>query len=172
MNNPIRTVFLLLGISIVIVGCATTPTVQNESPVRKDLSGYKEVQVIVEAPSEIRQQTGYNATSAALFREFVGNVQALDKYTFVGAQASNANALQARLKITDLNYVHGAARGLVGIMAGRAILGVTMEVKDKRTGSVLGVVKADHSSSHLQGVFSPTTGRQVSAIAKELSLKL
>jgi hypothetical protein len=80
--------------------------------------------------------------------------------------------LEARLTITDLNYVSGAARAATGIFAGRATLAVTMTVRDPANGAVLGVVSASDASSHMQGVFSPTTGRQIDAIAKELASKL
>lgn len=80
--------------------------------------------------------------------------------------------LETKLTVTELNYVHGAARAAVGILAGRAVLKVTMTLRDKSNGAVLGTITAEHSSSHLQGVFGPTTGRQISAIAQELASKL
>ena len=77
--------------------------------------------------------------------------------------------LVASLLITHLNYVHGAARGFIGILGGRAVLKVVMVVKDQQTGRVLGAVRAGDESSHGQGILSPTTGRQVSAIAEKFS---
>lgn len=77
-----------------------------------------------------------------------------------------------RLTIVDLNYVHGAARGFVGILAGKAVLDVIMTLKDKEGGAVVGTVTEGHKSHHGQGVFSPTTGRQVTAISKELATRV
>jgi hypothetical protein len=163
---------LLLVLTILLSACAATPTVHEDKPRTADLSRYATLQVVVDAPDAIVKQTGYDLTSAALLKEFIEDARALGKYSAVGTEAAGSKVLEAKLTITELNYVHGAARGSVGILAGRAVLNVTMTLRDKGTGAVLGVVNAAHSSSHLQGVFSPTTSRQVTAIAKELSSKL
>lgn len=163
---------LLLMIAALLAGCAATPTVREEGRTAADLSRFSTVQVIVEAPESVRKDDGYAETSAELLKEFIEAVKATGKYSSVGTQAAGSRVLETRLTINELNYVHGAARGGFGILAGRAVLKVTMTIKDNANGAVLGTVSADHSSSHLQGVFSPTTSRQVSAIAKELASKL
>ena len=171
MNN--KAIYaLVLVIAALLAGCAATPTVRDEGRAGADLSKYSTVQVVVEAPDQVRKVDGYEETAAELMKEFSEAVKATGKYSAVGAQAAGTRVLETRLAINELNYVHGAARGGFGILAGRAVLKVTMTMKDKASGAVIGTVSADHSSSHLQGVFSPTTSRQVSAIAKELASKL
>ena len=163
--------FLLL-VAAVLGGCAATPTVREEGRSTADLSQYSSVQVIVDAPESVRGKEGYAETSAALLKEFADAVRATGKFSAVGPQAAGTRVLEAHLAINELNYVHGGGRAVGGILAGRAVLKVTLTLRDKTKGAVLATVSADHSSSHLQGVFSPTTGRQITAISKELASKL
>jgi hypothetical protein len=157
---------------VALAGCAATPSVTDSGPRSAELAKYKAMAVTVDAPEAVRQQTGFDATSSELLNEFLSNVKTSGKFALLAAQARDPGGLDVRLTIDRLSYVHGATRGLVGILGGRAELTVTMTVRDQGTGEVLRVVRADHSSSHAQGVFSPTTSRQVSAMAKELSAKL
>jgi Domain of unknown function (DUF4410) len=153
-------------------GCAAVPAVEQTRPINGDLARYDAVQVAVDGSDQIRQTSGFEPTRDALLEEFVADVKASRKYSAVGTEVPGGSVLMVNLTITDLNYVHGATRGLTGIMAGRAVLSVTMSLRDKQTGSMLGEIRAGHSSSHAQGVFSPVTSRQVTAIAKELSAKI
>ena len=151
------------------MGCAATPWTEHLHPIETDFREFSAVQVRVDGSEGVRRQTGYESTAAALLEEMIENLQASNKFTTVGTSVQQGKVLLASLLITDLNYVHGAARGFVGIMGGRAVLTVVMIVKDQQSGRVLGGVKVGDQSSHAQGVFSPTTGRQVTAIAEELS---
>jgi hypothetical protein len=150
-NRLIRSVLAVA--SILIAGCAATPTIQQVRPIEADLSRYRAIQVVVDAPEPIRMQTGYDITAAELMKEFVANVSTSSKYATVDTEARTGKGLEARLTITEFNYVSGAARGMLGILGGRAILNVTMTLKDKETTAVVGTVSAGHSSSHIQGVF-------------------
>jgi hypothetical protein len=171
ISNVLAMPLLVLAL-LLSAACAATPRIRQERPIGTDLSLYNTVQVIVDATERIRKQSGYDPTAAALMKEFAANIKASGKYSIVNAEPATGKVLEVYLDITELNYVHGAARSLVGILAGRAILNVTMTLKDRETGDVFGVVSAGHSSSHTQGGFSPMTSRQVSAIAKELSSRL
>ena len=170
-KNALIPVLLVLA-SLLIAGCAATPTVHEARPIEGDLSRHSTVQAVVEASEHIRKQTGYDITAAELLKEFIANVSASGKYASAATGTPETKGLEARLTITDFNYVSGAARGLVGVLGGRAILHVTMTLKDNQTGAVVGTVSAGHASSHMQGVFSPVTSRQITAIAKELAAKL
>ena len=172
MKTEFLIVPFLLAASVLLGACAATPRLREEGPVVKDLSRYSSVQVIIEASDDIPSTKRLCPTSAALLKTFLGNVKALGKYASVGVEASGGEVSEVWLRITDLSYVHGAERGVVGVTAGRAVLKVAMTLQDKQTGAVLGTVTAGHCSSHAQGVFSPTTGREVTAIAKELSSRL
>jgi hypothetical protein len=158
--------------SLVLAGCAATPTVQQVRPIEADLSRFTSLQVTVDAAEHIRGKPGYDITSAELQREFMANVAATGKFATVGTEKQPGRSLEARLMITDLNYVSGAARGGIGILAGRAVLNVTMTLKDIDTAQDIGAITAAHASSHGQGVFSPVTSTQITAIAKEFSLRL
>ena len=158
--------------SFVIAGCAATPTVQRVQSIDTDLSQYTAVQLVVDAPEHVRGKTGYDITSAELRREFMSNLAASGRFATVGTDAQPGKSLEARLTITDLNYVSGASRGGFGILAGRAVLDVTMTLTDVETTKVIGSYSAAHASSHAQGVFSPVTSTQITAIAKELSVRL
>lgn len=168
-------IFVAIGIASMILltsGCAVAPKVEDLNPVSQALPTGGTLEASVDAPDPVRQMEGYNSTSAALLQEFIANVKATKKYATVGAGMIDDKAIQARLTITALNYVSGASRALTGIMGGRAVLSVKMTIMDKESGSVLGVVSAKHESSHVQGVFSPPTSRQVSAIAEVLAARL
>jgi len=162
-----------LALAFLIAGCAATPTVQQVRPIEGDLSRYGVLQVIVDAqPESIRKQNGYVNTSADLQKEFIANVSASGKFATVGAEVPAGKGLEARLTITEFSYVSGAARGLVGVGGGQAILNVTMTLKDRETGTVVGILTARHASSDLEGAFSAVTSRQLSAIALELASRV
>jgi hypothetical protein len=171
MKNSPLFLSILASASILITGCAATPSVQRGA-IQGDLSQYRSVRVIVAAPEPIRAQTGYDVASAELSREFLVNVLATGRHATTGSEPLTGKSLEALLTITGFNYVSGAARGQVGILAGRAVLNVTMTIKDIETGATVGTVSAAHASSHAQGVFSPVTSTQITAIAKELSAVL
>lgn len=170
MKKSIGTAWLVLMIAL-LAGCAATPTVREEGRT-SDLSRFSTVQVIVDAPASVKSVEGYEDAAAELTKAFTEAVRATGKFPAVGPNAAGSAVLEARLSIDELNYVHGAGRAIAGILAGRAILKVTMTLRDKANGAALGSVTADHQSSHLQGVFSPTTSRQIDAVAKELASKL
>jgi hypothetical protein len=155
-----------------LAACAATPMVQEQRTANANASGYGDVRVVVDAPDDIRQMTGYAETAAELLEAFIANVKASGKYATVGPNIGTGKTLETRLTIKQFSYVHGAGRIMGGILAGRAVLQVDMTVKDPQTDTVLALVTANHASHLGQGVFSPTTSRQVSAIAKELSAKL
>ena len=162
---------LSLGLTLV-AGCAVTPTVQEVLPIEEDLSRYSALEVVVDAPEHIRKEHGYAVTAAELQKEFIANVVASGKFATVGIISQSPKSLEARLAIKDFNYVSGASRGLVGVFGGRAVLNVTMTLKDREKEMVVGTFVAGDSSSYGQGVFGAVTSTQISAIAKELSSKL
>jgi len=162
-----------LALAFLIAGCAATPTIQQVRPIEGDLSRYGALQVIVDAqPESIRKQNGYINTSADLQNEFIASVSASGKFATVGAEAPAGKGLEARLTITEFSYVSGAARGVVGIGGGQAILSVTLTLKDRETGTVVGILTARHASNNMEGVFSAVTSRQLSAIALELASRV
>ncbi|MCS6945676.1 MAG: hypothetical protein RMK97_09760 [Sutterellaceae bacterium] len=164
-------VFAAVAAFAFLAGCAARPTVQPTAPL-PDLRAHKGVQVIVDAPAEIRAKTGYEQTAVALQEEFVTQLRQGGRFGSVGTESAPERTLLARLTIEDLNYVHGATRGLTGIFAGRAVLKVRMTLTDRRSGRTLGSVSAADESSAWQGVFAPTTSRQVSAIVQQLADQL
>lgn len=172
MQNVHPTIAALVLTAFLFAGCAATPSVQQVRPIDADLSRYTALQVVVDAPDHIRKQSGYEITVAELQREFIAIVSATGKFATLGMEARAGKRLEARLTITELNYVSGASRGMVGILAGRAILHVTMTLKDMDTAAMLGTVTAGHTSSLGQGVFSPVTSAQITAIAKEFSIRI
>ena len=170
IEHPFTSVFALA--SLIIAGCATTPTIGGVRPIDADLTKYKSLQIVVDAPAHIRGLAGYDIASAELQKEFTANIAASKEYAIVGTDVRPANALEARLTIMELNYVSSAARASLGIAAGRAVLDVTMTLKDVETAQVVGSTRASHASSHAQGVFSPVTSTQIAAIARMLAVQL
>ena len=155
-----------------ISGCAVTPAVHQERPITADPSRYRTVQVVIDAPEHIRRKNGYDITADELARQFIANVAASGKFAAVGREPATGKGIEARLTITDFNYVSGAARGTTGILAGRAVLRVMMVLTDSENGAALGSLFVGHESNQGQGVFSPVTSGQITAIAKELSSRL
>jgi hypothetical protein len=147
------------------------PMVVRDHP-GADLSQYTTIQVIVEPYQGGAVPDGFEGTSATFRREFSDNLRASGKFAVAETETQGGKTLEARLSIDALNYVHGAARGTTGILAGRAVLNATLTLRDKETGAVIDVIRGSHASSHAHGVFGATTGRQVTAIAKEFSSRL
>lgn len=155
-----------------LASCAATPTTLDNEKSDVSLSKYDSVQVIVSAPPFIKQQTGYVLTSEALRTEFIDQLRNSGRFETVGLAVNGAKPLVAELVITRFNYVHGAARFFGGVFGGSAALGVTMTVRDKITGETLQTVTLHDGSKRLQGIFGATTGRQVSAMAREFAAEL
>src|SRR5688572_8222498 len=109
---------VLVLVSLLIVGCAATATVPAARALQGDLARHSAVEVVVDAPEHIRKQTGYDITAAELLKDFIANVSASGRHASAATGAPGAKGLEARLTITEFNYVSGAARGLVGILGG------------------------------------------------------
>ena len=167
-----KSVWTVLCVAGLMIGCAAAPTTYETGPEQKIVSGYDSVRVTVDAPPYIRQQPGYAPTSTALQKEFIERVRNSGKYQSVGTDVPGERPLDVRLMITKLNYVHGGARAFGGILAGHAVLTISMTVQDHRTTEVLRRVNTTDASRHLHGVFGSTTGRQVTAAAEELASQL
>src|ERR1700730_8059255 len=105
MGHQIRLAVSLLAI-VFLAACAATPIVQEQRAQNANASGYSDVHVVVDAPEDIRQMTGYAETSAELLEEFIANVKAAGKYAKVGTDISNGKTLETRLTIKQLSYVH------------------------------------------------------------------
>jgi hypothetical protein len=164
---------VLAAVFVAVLGaCAVTPEVSDQQPVNADLAQYAAVYASVDAPSEVRAKQEFGPTSDRLLSEFVQNVNLQGKAASVGPAPTGGKALEARLEITEFNYVDGAARVLVGILAGNAVLKVNMTLRDPASGKVVGEVAAGAASSAMQGIFAADTARQVEAIAKQLASKL
>jgi hypothetical protein len=137
-----------------------------------DLSRYDVLQVIVEPFQGGATPEGFEVTSRTLRDEFIDNVRASGKFAVVETPAAGGRVLEARLRIDALSYVHGAARGVLGLMAGRAVLGATLTLRDPETGAVVDTFRGSDASNHRHGAFGATTGRQITAMAKVFSSRL
>jgi hypothetical protein len=137
-----------------------------------DLSRYDSLQVIFEPFPGGETPDGFEVTARTLQAEFIDNVRASGKFSVVETPAAGGKVLEARLRIDALNYVHGAARGMLGLMAGRAVLGATLTLKDPQTGAVIDTFRGSDASNHRHGALGATTGRQITAMAKIFSARL
>jgi hypothetical protein len=137
-----------------------------------DLSRYDALQVIFEPFQGGEPPEGFEVTSRTLQAEFVDNVRASGKFPVVEASAARGKVLEARLRIDALSYVHGAARGMLGLMAGRAVLGATLTLRDPESGAVIDTFRGTDASNHRHGAFGATTGRQITAMARAFSSRL
>jgi hypothetical protein len=139
---------------------------------RADLSAYTAVQVIMESYAGAERPHGYELTADTLRRELIDNLMAAGKFTVVEKETPGGKTLEARVRIQELSYVSGAARGTTGILAGRAVLNATLELRDKDSGDIVDTIRASHASSHAHGVFGATSGRQITAVAKEFASRI
>ena len=137
-----------------------------------DLSRYDTLQVVVEPFPGGATPDGFEVTSQTLKAEFIDNVRASGKFAVVETPAASGKVLEARLRIDALNYVHGAARGVLGLMAGRAVLGATLTLRDPETGALVDTFRGSDASNHRHGAFGATTGRQITAMARVFSARL
>jgi hypothetical protein len=173
-------IVLMVAVGAVLGACGSSPdsVLQPVNPMVQrenygaDLSAYSTVHVIMEAYAGAPLPHGYELTADTLRRELVDNLKAADKFAVIESETPGAKTLEARVRIEELNYVSGAARGTTGILAGRAVLNVSLALRDKDSGKVLDTVRASHASSHTAGVFGAVTSRQISAIAKEFASRV
>lgn len=168
----IRSLAVTLLVAVMGLGCAANPSTYEDESRNVALDRYDSVQVVVEAAPHIRQLRGYDLTSGALMREFTEHVRETGRFHAVGADVAGERPLEVRLSITQLNYVHGAVKFLGGVLSKTAVLAVTMNVKDKTTGEVVRTVSLHAGGERMHGIFGATTGRQVSAMAKQLAAAL
>src|SRR5688500_10635772 len=96
---------VLVLISLLIAGCAATPTVHEARPMQGDMARYSAVEVVVDAPEHMRKQTGYDITAAELLKEFIAHVSPSGRHASAATGAPGAKGLEARLTITEFNYV-------------------------------------------------------------------
>lgn len=144
----------------------------TQAQAASDLSRYDSLQVIFEPFQGGETPDGFEVTSRTLQAEFTDNVRASGKFAVVETAAAGGKVLEARLRIDALSYVHGAARGMLGLMAGRAVLGATLTLRDAQTGAVIDSFRGSDASNHRHGAFGATTGRQITAMAKVFSSRL
>lgn len=123
---PMRAASIVISsLALALAACASRPVVQSEAPL-PDLRKHRSVQVQVDGSAEARSKTGFEPTAEALGREFIANLRSGGRFVSVDEEATPERTLLVRLTIEDLNYVHGAARGLTGAFAGRALLKVQL----------------------------------------------
>ncbi len=149
-----------------------SPSVTQQQHTASDLSRYDTLQVIVEPFQGGAAPDGFDVTSRTLQAEFMDNVRASGRFAVVETTSTGGKVLEARLRIDALNYVHGAARGVFGLMAGRAVLGATLTLTDAETGAVIDTFRGSDASNHRHGAFGATTGRQITAMAKAFSSRV
>src|SRR5262245_42505695 len=108
---------LVIAAALIVSGCAAKPGVRQVQPITADLSRYSVLAVVVDTNERTRGKPGYDITARELWREFVANVTASGRFRDVVEQTGLGDSLEARLTITNFNYVSGAARGTIGVLA-------------------------------------------------------
>lgn len=76
------------------------------------------------------------------------------------------------VKVADYKHVSQAARIMLGIMTGNSFINAKVEFRDLKTGALHGERSYDTSSSAWQGVFAPTTYKQIYALIDEFIVEI
>ncbi|MDK2124713.1 DUF4410 domain-containing protein [Parachitinimonas caeni] len=116
---------LACAVSIVLGGCAGTAAV-----VRSEyrLSEGEKVAFTVSAPADLGEEAR-GILNARLTEKLTANS--------LLATTADASARELEIQVTNYRMRHGAARALLGIMAGTDNIQSTIKVKNKASGAVL-----------------------------------
>lgn len=118
----IKTIFLLIAIAM-LAGCVGTDLQEKQSYTANQSDSFS---------YEIIETDNVSAEGMSIFKNRLDS-----KLSALGLSDQNPNKT---VEITFKNYYmrHGAARALVGIMAGADNITTEVTIKDKSTGAVLG----------------------------------
>jgi hypothetical protein len=72
------------------------------------------------------------------------------------------------VKVSDYKVVSQTARIFLGIMTGNSYINAKVEFRDLKTGALRGERNYDTTSSAWQGVFAPTTYKQIYALVDQI----
>ncbi|MES2932352.1 MAG: hypothetical protein V4805_02550 [Pseudomonadota bacterium] len=71
--------------------------------------------------------------------------------------------------VNDYRYISTGARYGFGVMTGNAFVDASVQLRDLKTGALLGERKYNTSSSAWEGAFAAMTGKQIQAISTEIA---
>lgn len=133
MKRILVTIILML-----LAGCATTAQIQSEYR----LAQGEKLKLQVTAPP--------SATEEALQ---IFNERLATQLSSNGLLAGPSDASARNLEVSVTNYTmrHGAARAMLGIMAGSDNMQSTVKIKDQATGSVLSEFTVESTNSTAWG---------------------
>ena len=72
------------------------------------------------------------------------------------------------VKVADYKHVGTGARIMLGVMTGNAYINSKVEFRDLKTGQPYGERSYDMTSSAWQGIFAPTTPKQIYTLVDEI----
>ena len=129
---------LLIASATLVAGCTTSAKVQSEYK----LAQGEKFSFLITAPTEV------SAEARQIFNE-----RLTSQLTGSGllAASSDASARSLEIAVTNYNMRHGAARALLGIMAGSDNMQSTIKVKDRGTGAVLSEFSIESKNSTAWG---------------------
>lgn len=162
---------LLLGLNV-LAGCA--PTVQEiraDPPVAAARADMQAITITITADTAVQGRDGFATSMDELYEAVRKRLVATRPGVAVsrGVPGNAAAGTRLDLTIEDFRYVSGAARFMVGVIAGNARLRVHVRLSDAQTGAPLGESVLGSTSSGKQGVLGPTTGRQIEAVAERVA---
>lgn len=130
---------ILVAITLMLLaGCATTAQIQSQYRLAQ---GEKLKLQVIAPPS---------ATEEAL-RIFNERLTAQLSSSGLLAAPSDASARNLEVAVTNYTMRHGAARAMLGIMAGSDTMQSTVKIKDQTTGSVLSEFAVESTNSTAWG---------------------
>ncbi len=169
MNFETVKLGLVASFLILVAGCAATPTTSRQQAENVNLASFNNAYIVINAKEDIKNKDGYAKTADLLRNALQTNLKKMNVFKGVMLEEIKDNSVEINVEISEFNYVSGASRGILGVVAGRAVLQVTMRVIDSKTRKTLITVNSGHRSHQGQGVFSPVTSAQIKSIASELA---
>jgi t-SNARE complex subunit (syntaxin) len=130
--------FLVTIILILLAGCATTAQIQSQYR----LAQGEKLKLQVTAPPAAAEE------ALQIFKERL-TAQLLSNGLL--AAPSDASARNLEVAVTNYTMRHGAARAMLGIMAGSDNMQSTVKIKDQTTGSVLSEFTVESTNSTAWG---------------------
>lgn len=122
-----------------------------------EIRKYKQLTVFVSGAATAMRSSGWSGTSTALEKAFVADVRSSGRFN-VAEDGMRPQQLVAQLNVDSLRYVASGKPGA-------PTLKVTMTLKDRQNGRVLGTVSASAGDGKSEG----STEAQVDAVASGLA---
>lgn len=156
MKNQVVCRIAFAAIIPLLIGCASSSTIKVTQPVSVDLQSLDRMSVFVK--SEIQ---GAETEVESIRNRILASLRSWDRFSeATGVTGGVKFDFALHVELVTLSRVSTGARIMVGAFAGRATVGLVVELLNTRTGATVGACSIEGKSSG-GSVFAGTTEQAI-----------